>query len=474
MDAYAGKIVRIDVHAGGNGAGRVAWGPLSILTPNAEEAPQRNAKNVVVLTIDTLRADKLRPFNPSSRVHTPILDRIAAQGSVFLNAQSAENWTKPSVASILTGLYPASHGAKTSEARLPRQALLLSEHLQSQGFATGGFIANGYVSDKFGFDQGWDRYTNYIREQKSTEAENVFKEAGDWIEENRGKRFFAYIQTIEPHVPYDPPDQFLRMYDPNTYSGQISPRQTPDLLVKAKHNPPRVTFTQRDQQRLEALHDGEITYHDSEMGKFIERLRNLGVWGDTLFVVTSDHGEEFNDHGSYGHGHSTYQELLHVPLLFHMPGLVPANKIAETVGTLDIPTTVLAGLGLPDMPASEGIDLFGHMRGAPPAGPTVGFSDFLDDRRVITAGRWKLVLRGINASLFDLQSDPGEQGELDRHDHPIAMRYCRTMLGQFLGATNRQNWLLPEQGAAAPALQRENAEMDETIRGQLEALGYAN
>jgi len=473
LEPYEGKIVRIEVRAEGGGNGRVAWAPLSILTPPVEEEEKR-AKNVVVLLIDTLRADKLRPFNPRSRVQTPQLDRVAAEGSVFMNAQSPENWTKPSVASILTGLYPASHGAKTSEARLPDEALLLSEHLKTNGFATGSFIANGYVSDRFGFDQGWDSYTNYIRENKSTEAENVFREAGDWIERNRGERFFAYIQTIDPHVPYDPPENFVRMYDARDSAGQAEPRQTPGLFATAKKNPPQVTFSASDRQRLEALHDGEISYHDSEMGKFIHRLENLGLWEDTIFVMTSDHGEEFNDHGSWGHGHTVYQELLHVPLMFHMPGMVPAAKVHETVNTLDIPTTVLAALGIPDLPASEGRDLMGYMRGTPPAGPTVAFSDFLDDRRVVTAGRWKLILRGINATLFDLETDPGEERELDRHDHPIAMRYCRVMLGQFLGSTNRQRWLEAEQGAAAVELETENAEMDDTIREQLKALGYAN
>ncbi|MBW1905500.1 MAG: sulfatase-like hydrolase/transferase, partial [Deltaproteobacteria bacterium] len=137
-------------------------------------------------------------------------DQFASDGVVFALAQAPENWTKPSVASILTGLHPQTHQQKTGDAALPSSAELLSEHLKGEGFATGGFIANGYVSDRFGFDQGWDDYTNYIREEKSTEAKDVFDDAGNWIEAHKDERFFAYIQTIDPHVPYDPPGKCTR------------------------------------------------------------------------------------------------------------------------------------------------------------------------------------------------------------------------------------------------------------------------
>ena len=144
----------------------------------------------------------------------------------------------------LTSLYPATHGAKTDGAMVPKGATLLSESLKEAGFATGSFIANGYVSDKFGFNQGWDYYTNYIREKKSTDAENVFKEAGDWVEQHKDERFFAYVHTIDPHVPYDPPAEFLSMYTKGAeYAGQVSPRKTPDQLARPRRTRPRSRST---------------------------------------------------------------------------------------------------------------------------------------------------------------------------------------------------------------------------------------
>ena len=475
LSGFAGETVRVDLSAEGQGTGRLAWNSPRILVPAVPKRQLEPAKNVVVVVIDTLRADKLRPFNPQTRVKTPAIDQFASDGAVFELAQAPENWTKPSVASILTGLHPQTHQQKTGDAALPSSAELLSEHLQGEGFATGGFIANGYVSDRFGFDQGWDDYTNYIREEKSTEAKDVFDDAGNWIEAHKDGRFFAYIQTIDPHVPYDPPGKYLQMYDPSEYAGQIRPRMTGDLLEKAKRNPPQVVFDASDKRRLEALHDGEITKHDHFFGAFLERLSALGLANDTLIVVTSDHGEEFDDHGSWGHGHSVYQELLHVPLMFRLPNRVPAGtKVGEAVSTLDISATVTDLLGVPAMAHNEGHALVGLMLGEAPSQPAVAFSDFQDDRRVITTGRWKLILRGnLTSTMFDLVADPMEKNQLDASAFPIGRRYSRMLLGQFLGASDRGDWLSADQKGGTQ-LERENAEMDDTIRDQLRALGYAH
>ncbi len=156
-----------------------------------------------------------------------------------------------------------------------------------------------------------------------------------------------------------------------------------------------------------------------------------------------------------------------------MPGLVPATRVEDTVSTVDIASTVLAAAQLPDLPASEGSSLLDLARGGAPPGPPVAFSDFLNDRRVIRAGRFKLELRGINASLWDLEADPGETHEVSRHEHPVAMRYLRIMLGQWLGATDRHHWLDAEQGPGL-SFGHEAAHVDETLRDQLRALGYAN
>ena len=435
------------------------------------------ARNVVVLLIDTLRASKLQTYYPKSRVKTPAIDELVSEGALFERAQSPENWTKPSVASVLTSLHPATHRTKEDASKLPRSALMLSEVYQKQGFKTASFIANGYVSNAFGFDQGWDHYTNYIREQRNTNASNVFGEAQSWIEKNKDGRFFVYIQTIDPHVPYDPPDQFLKMYDSAPYKGQVQNRRTHLMLDEAKKNPKKYKFTARDKERIEALHDGEISYHDEYLGKFLTKLEELGLDENTIVVVTSDHGEEFQEHGSWGHGHSVYQELLGVPLVFRWPGVIPSSlRIEPVVSTMDIGPTVLEATGVAIPRQFEGRSLLGFMRGDWPPAPYVAFSDFLDHRRVIRGGDWKLIIRGnLSQVLFDLGNDYWEKTELDGTANPIAQRYLRTLHGQFLGAEDRGHWLAastPAAGKKKPTLEQEKQEMTPELCKQLVALGY--
>lgn len=474
MSSFTGEVTRIRFR--NTGSAELAVSGIRIMRKTGEPiAIDGPARNVIVLLIDTLRASKLSTYNPKTRVKTPALDAFATEGTVFERSQAPENWTKPSVASVLTSLHPATHNTKEDASKLPKSALMLSEVYQKAGFETGSFIANGYVSNAFGFDQGWDHYTNYIRERRNTNASNVFAEATTWIEKNKDKRFFAYIQTIDPHVPYDPPDAFLEMYDPKPYNGQVQNRRTHLMLDEAKKNPKKYTFTKRDKEHIEALHDGEISYHDEHFGKFLAKLSALGLADDTLVVITSDHGEEFQEHGSWGHGHSVYQELLGVPLLFRWPGVIPAGaRVGPTVSTMDIGPTVLEATGVPVPEVFEGRSLMGFIRGDWPMGPYVAFSDFLDHRRVIRGGDWKLIIRGnLSQVIFDLESDPGEHDELDGSANPIAQRYLRTLHGQFLGAKDRGQWLAATTGESSEKrLSREKQEMTPELCQQLVALGY--
>jgi arylsulfatase A-like enzyme len=476
LSPYAGEIVRLRFR--NEGDADLALSDVRIVRRAGElVAMDQPARNVIVLLVDTLRASKVHAYYPKTRVKTPAIDGFAAQGALFERSQSPENWTKPSVASVLTSLHPATHRTKEDASKLPKSALMLSEVYQKAGFKTASFIANGYVSNAFGFDQGWDHYTNYIREARNTNASNVFGEAQSWIEKHKDGRFFVYIQTIDPHVPYDPPAKFLHMYDPKPYSGQVQNRRTHLMLDEAKKNPKKYTFTERDKEHIEALHNGEISYHDEYLGKFLVNLRELGLEENTIVVVTSDHGEEFQEHGSWGHGHSVYQELLGVPLMFRWPGVVPAGtRIGPVVSTIDIGPTVLEATGVAIPDAFEGRSLLGFMRGDWPAGPYVAFSDFLDHRRVIRGADWKMIIRGnLTQVMFDLGNDYWEKHELDGSQHPIAQRYLRTLHGQFLGAEDRGHWLAASSGSAAkkaPGLAEEKQEMTPELCRQLVALGY--
>jgi len=464
LSPLGGRAVRLELVASGPGGAR--WITPRVVVPHRTALPAepRTARNLVVLLVDTLRADKLREIDASSEVDARNLLRWAREGTTFTRATAQENWTKPSVATLLTGLYPSSHTAQSERAVLPPEARLLSEYLHEQGFTTACFIANGYVSDTFGFRRGWDVYRNYVRGGLPNRARHVFADAAAWIAERKPvERFFLYVQTIDPHVPYIPPREFLERYDADPYSGPVKASETARLLERIKAG--QMTLTARDRRRLEALYDGEITYHDAHVPKLYEALAALGVLDDTLVVVTADHGEEFFEHGSVGHGHSLYRELLHVPLLLRLPGRFrAATKVDAVVGLVDVAPTAFEALGLALPPAFQGRSLLALAHGGE-TGAEVAFSEFLEGQRAVTGQRYKLIQRGDRPLFYDLREDPGELRNV-AGEQPIAARAMQVRLARFLEGQERAG-RDERRSRGAP-----EAEIDPQLEARLRALGY--
>jgi arylsulfatase A-like enzyme len=464
LGPLAGQAVRLELAV--SGPGSVRWAAPRVVVPDrsAAAAEPRTARNLVVLLVDTLRADKLHDIDASSGVQAENLLRWAREGTSFTRTTAQENWTKPSVATLLTGLYPSSHAAQSERSVLPPEARLVSEYLKDEGFATACFIANGYVSDAFGFRRGWDLYRNYVRGGLPNRAQHVLADAAAWIAERKPEeRFFLYIQTIDPHVPYVPPREFLDLYDAEPYGGPVKASETSKLLERIKAG--QVTLTARDRRRLEALYDGEISYHDAHAPKLYEALETLGVLDDTLVVVTADHGEEFFEHGSVGHGHSLYQELLHVPLFLRLPGRFPAaTKVDAPAGLVDVLPTAFEALALPAPPELQGHSLLALAQGGE-TGAEVAFTEFLEGQRAVTGQRYKLIHRGYRPLLYDLREDPAE--DQDRAaERPIAARTMQLQLARYLEWQERagRDELRPR---SVP-----EAEVDPELEAQLRALGY--
>ena len=339
---------------------------VTLQEPMARELPPPT--NVLIFLVDTLRADKLQPYNPRTRVQTPGLSQFVEQAFTFTHAHSQENWTKPSVATLLSSLMPWEHTATQHESRVPRSVDMLPEVLKDNGFYTGAFIANGYVSDRFGFDQGWDTYRNYIREGRRTPAQFVAADVLSWLDERPQEQpFFLYVHTIDPHVPYRPPREFIELYDSERYSGPVSFRRDATLLENVKSGALRLAA--RDRQHLEALYDGEITYHDVHFAAIMTALERRGLRENTMIILTSDHGEEFWDHGSVGHGHSVFEELLHIPLFAALPGHQELTRIDTPVGLVDVMPTVLEALAISGPDEMSGRSFLAELQGSPPDAP---------------------------------------------------------------------------------------------------------
>lgn len=475
LAGLAGKVIRLDLDATGGDVALSGAGVFRDPQPGEPAALARigqvKAKNAILVMIDTLRADHVPPYGPT-RVQAPVLGLLAERGVLFERFSAVEDWTKPSCATMLTGLYPNTHKAQTDDVRLPSTVRMISEDLKAAGWTTAAFIANGYVSDKFGFNRGWDHYTNFIRESKPTRADNVFGRALEWIEQHKDRPFYAYVHTIDPHVPYAPPEEFLKLYDNKPYDGPIVPAKTHLQIEEIKKKTMQVG--DRDKERILALYDGEISYHDGQMGSFLKRLDELGLLEDTLVIVTSDHGEEFWDHDSVGHGHSIFQELVHVPFLLMWKGVIPAGRrVADNHDHTVIVPTIFEALGLPPPDYCEGRSVLPRALGREEIGPHAGFSTHQGDRMAVWSGRHKFQLSGaVRGALFDLEEDP--QCKTDRDDErPITVRYMRALLGAFLGAPDKRFWRHPDlRRANVGDVAVERAQSDPELDRQLEALGY--
>ncbi len=459
LAALEDDVTRLDLRA--SGTIRLT-DPAVVTFDGGPTATRPTIRNVLVYLTDTLRADKLHPYRPESRVRAPALDAWARTATTMLRGHGQENWTKPSVATLLSGLFPWEHHATTEEGIVPDEVQLLSERLRE--FHSGAFIANGFCSDRFGFRQGWDTFRNYIREGQRTQAQFVAADVISWLDARPQETpFFLYVHTVDPHVPYLPPADLLALYDPDPYDGPVDFNRDRELLehVKSGSQP----LTPRDRVHLEALYDGEITYHDTHFGSVIEALERRGLADETIVVFTADHGEEFFDHGSVGHGHSVYEELINVPLIVRIPGVTEGSSLPDSVGLVDVLPTIYDALGrdIPDDLSGE--SFLPLLLGETAEAPRVAVTGFMEGWRAVNVGRLKLIQRTERrVMLHDLGSDPHEQTDVAA-DRPIAVRYARGLLGLHLAGVER-----PSRRRAE--IREQAIEIDAETRAQLEELGY--
>ncbi len=440
LGAASNQAARIDLIARG---GDVAWSdPRVVVKAPAPVAAPAHARfeHIYVWMVDTLRADKVHAFNPKTRVQTPNYDAFAADATRFAWAQVPGTWSLPSHASLLTGVYPTVHKAVAHEARLSKDVPFVAEDLKKAGYRTGMFSSNGYVSAKWGFDRGWDINRNFIRENLPNGAPYLWKTAKAWIVPNikAGKRDFAYLATVEPHVAYNPQKEFLVKYWNKPYAGPIKPQLTGAQLGLIKVG--KMKINDNDKAYLEALHDAKITQSDAAFATFIADLKAAGVYDKSVVIVVSDHGDQFFEHGSVGHGDTVYQELTHVPLIIRAPGLLPAGHVVDAdVEITDVYATILALAGLKSEPIVEGTSLVPLVFDEVGAGPRAALTVDGQVSRGLKERRYRLVHYGPGrVELYDEYEDRREQKNVAA-DRPIALRQMRGVLSLLYAYETRWN-----------------------------------
>ncbi|MFQ6083022.1 MAG: sulfatase [Candidatus Aminicenantia bacterium] len=307
--------------------------------------------NVILLVIDAARPDHLS-CNGYFRPTTPFLDKIAATGVNFKCAFTEFPGTRGSTATLFTGYSPEVTSLFKIGSRLSPKFTTLAQLFKSKGFYTAGFIANGNVSADFGFQKGFDYYSElHQKEEFSHTAQGFIPFLFPWLEKMKNKKFFLYLHFREPHAPYIPPSPFKGMFSEN-YQSKIDPNKD-----KKKINQGKIKIDEQDLNYFIARYDENLASVDSVIGQIIEKMKQLKIYQKTLLIVTSDHGESLSDHHHYfGHGIVLYDEGIRIPLIIHFPNdwlkgktitsLVKNSDIFPTLAEiyeLDIPNEFIDG-----------------------------------------------------------------------------------------------------------------------------------
>lgn len=349
--------------------------------------------NLVVVTIDTLRADRLHCYG-NGNIETPTLDMLADRGARFVNAVAQAPLTPPSHASIFTGTNPNVHQVRdTGGFRLKPSAITLAKILKAQGWDTGAFLGASVLKKSFGFSPGFDVYDDQMPRSGNGREDGEYPErragvvvdhALNWLGSQSGKPFFIWVHLYDPHEPYNPPDPFLTRYRSNPY-------------------------------------DGEVAYTDQQLGRFLDAVGKKSAHGKTLIVVLGDHGESLGDHGEFNHGVFLYDSTLRIPLLMAGPG-IPAVTVNQQVRTIDLLPTILDLMGGKPPLECQGATLTPLFHGKSVA-PSYSYEETLYPKvnmgwaelRGVRTDKWKYV-RAPKPELYDLAADPGEKNNvIDAH-----------------------------------------------------------
>jgi arylsulfatase A-like enzyme len=443
-------------------------------------------RGVILISADTLRADHLQTYGykrPTSRN----LDRLAADGVVFSRTYASSPWTLPSHVSLLTSLFNVHHGVHRPADRMDDALVTLTEILRQDGFSTAAFTGGTLVSCLYGFSRGFDTYNESDGSMDyNNSAERVGRRAGEWIENNKDKDFFLFLHTYQVHTPYDAPPPYGGMFlDPDAVWTRA---HTTEIFAGKKAIFKELPDAQR--RNLVGLYDAEIRYTDETLLKpVVAKLKELGLYDDTMIIFTSDHGEEFFDHGSWDHGLQVYDEIIRVPLVIKFPkSRFQGKRVDSIVRSVDVMPTVLEQLEIETGRLElDGQSLLSLLTGK------AKDRRFLADTRLLglgetgapsqrdqpfrlatNEGQMKIILnRELDprekshfippapnrpaAELFDLDADPGEETELSSRNAELANRLARELRDRY---------------AAARKARASKVVLGKELEERLRALGY--
>lgn len=426
--------------------------------------------HIVIYLIDCLRADHVGAYG-YDRAITPNIDLFASEAVVFENAFAQSSWTRPAVVSLFTGIYPRVHGVQGDLDVLPQDLPYLPEILQNAGYETAAVVTNGMVSQKFGFGRGYTyferlaeqhRHSPEIHQQSDRLNEVVF----DYLaRRSEPKPLFLYAHSTDPHAPYLPRQPFLDEFASGVENPEIGRH---DRVENLKTLAPQEVDGLRDD--LVALYDAEIAFNDAHFGRFLQELKDRGLYDDSVIVLVADHGEQFFEHGRWQHGLDLYQEVLHVPLIVRFPsGRWAGRRVARTVEHIDLLPSLMDFIGLEWPVGIHGHSFLPALRSpddAQDVRPSFACLARRPDTRQLRSvilGAAKLIFNDVSdrpkdvSEFFDLKEDPLERDNL-AGQRPVEAGVLRSLLSRTDASWKKREGV--------------EAVLDKDLEENLRALGY--
>jgi arylsulfatase A-like enzyme len=380
---------------------------------------KENHPSLLLITVDTLRADRL-PFYGYKRNTAPFLGKLAEHGIVFTNAYSTSSWTVPSVTSLVTGVYPSSHGVMRGSIKkgrvykqeiVPRKLPNLPEQLQDMGYRTYAVTANYHLTKELGFGRGFDRYACI----GFCTAEKVNRAFLEWKHEieSQNSPVFIWLHYFDPHIPYIGRQPWLKHYQSDETEGERSTISSISRPVKLrqvlKKNEPRILTL------IQSHYDSEINYCDEYIKKLFQEFPSFEHY---VMVFTADHGEEFMEHGKLGHANNLYNDTVRIPLLVRIPSSASATTSKEAASLVDIAPTLLAIAGGKAPQSWQGRALIDQKGRASPMKERYVLAQLnngiISSMNAFIGTNWKLIVndKTQDKELYNLMDDPTEQNNL--------------------------------------------------------------
>lgn len=431
---------------------------------------RRPGDNVIMISLDALRTDHVGVYG-YERNTTPHIDALAQKGIVFERAYSNTTWTLPSHMSLMTSLYPSVHRVFDTDSKLPSSMRTLAEELKDNGYLNVAFTGGGFTSKVFGFDRGFDLY----REKYDAKTENfgegwrlshILEDGFRWLEENADQKFFMFLHCFDTHEPfiahsylaefdkdYDGPlkflhnhAEFMKHFDREKYQKYISRPLNINVFYEDIINHQRIDLTDEDKDHIIALYDNEVKFVDHHFGRLTAKLEELDLLDKTIVIILADHGEELLERGRIQHSLSVYEEIIHIPLIVHIPRYTGAGRNSALVQMTDIAPTLLDILDIEPPKAFKGISVLNPKH---PPNPYI----VAEQKQMVTirAERYKLMVNRKTQEpwLFDLEVDPAERINV-AESHPKIVKDLKKKLFDTLNI----------------------AELDEKTKEKLRSLGY--